>query len=114
MSKKTDTPSTFSEGSFFEYLPEEELAEIAKRFKTVTVPKGTVLFRQGEPANCFYIIRSGKVKAFRKDEEGIETDLAELSRGDSFGEMALLTGRPRSASTRSLQGGRRNRMRAPS
>jgi rhodanese-related sulfurtransferase len=103
MSKKTETPSSFSEGSFFEYLPEEKLAEIAKLFKMVTVPRGTVLFRQGEPGNSFYIIRSGKVKAFRKDEEGVETDLAELGPGDSFGEIALLTGKPRSASAETLE-----------
>lgn len=103
MTKKIDTPNTFSEGSFFEYLPEEGLAEIAKRFKTVTVPKGTVLFRQGEPGQSFYIIRSGKVKAFRKDEEGVETDLAELGPGDSFGELALLTGTPRSASAETVE-----------
>lgn len=103
MSKQTDSPRTFSEGSFFEYLPEEKLAEIAKLFKTVTAPKGTVLFRQGEPGQSFYIIRSGKVRAFRRDEEGVETDLAELGPGDSFGEIALLTGGPRTASVETLE-----------
>lgn len=103
MTKRIDPPSAFSEGSFFEYLPEEKLAEIAKLFRTVTAPKGTVLFREGEPGNSFYIIRSGKIKAFRRDEEGVETDLAELGPGDSFGEIALLTGGPRSASAETLE-----------
>ena len=40
----------------------------------------------------------GKVKVFRLSEEGIRTDLTELGEGSYFGELAIVTGQPRTAS----------------
>ena len=40
----------------------------------------------------------GKVKVFRLSEEGIRTDLTELGEGAYFGELAIVTGQPRTAS----------------
>jgi CRP-like cAMP-binding protein len=59
-------------------------------------PAGTVLFREGEPGAEMYVIHSGKVALSRRlgDREQI---LAVLPMGDFFGEMAILLGRPRSA-----------------
>ncbi|HPD61401.1 MAG TPA: cyclic nucleotide-binding domain-containing protein [Thermodesulfobacteriota bacterium] len=92
-----------TERSFFDYLPKDKLAEIVKRIPTIVIPKDTVIFRQGDPADCFYVIRSGKIKAVRKNEEGVETDLGVLGPGDGFGEYALLTGTPRTASAVTLE-----------
>ena len=86
-----------------DYLPEEKLAEIARGAATRVVPAGTIIFRQGDPGDRMYIIRYGKVRAFRVDEEGVETDVAELGPGDSFGEIPLLTGRPRAASVETVE-----------
>ncbi len=94
---------TLSERSFFDYMPAETMAEIAKRVQTKTFPAGTVIFQEGDPGDSYYIIRSGRVRAFRKDEDGVVTYLAELGPGDGFGELSLLTGSPRSASTEAVE-----------
>lgn len=83
----------------FADLPEEVLHEVARRMRILPKPKGTVLFRPGDPPDTFFLIASGQVKMFshRRGEEVLE---ALLGRGDSLGEMALLTGEPRSYTVR--------------
>lgn len=58
---------------------------------------GTVLFRERDPGDRMYVIRSGRVKIYRTLGD-TELVLAFLGAGDFLGEMALLEGLPRSAS----------------
>ncbi|MFZ5448238.1 MAG: cyclic nucleotide-binding domain-containing protein [Thermodesulfobacteriota bacterium] len=64
----------------------------------VNVPAGTRIVSQGETPEFFYVIQSGRVRVFRETSEGIRTELTELAAGSYFGEVALITGQPRSAS----------------
>jgi len=89
--------------SIFRDLPRENLDEIARSVEDRVVPPNTSIFREGDPGDNFYIIRSGSVRVFRKNETGMERDLSVLGPGDSFGEIALLTGEPRSANVESLE-----------
>jgi CRP/FNR family cyclic AMP-dependent transcriptional regulator len=57
---------------------------------------GTVLFREGEPGEKMYVIRSGRVNIWKRIADS-EITLAVLGTGEFFGEMALLEGLPRSA-----------------
>jgi CRP-like cAMP-binding protein/Fe-S-cluster-containing dehydrogenase component len=57
---------------------------------------GEVIARQGDPAECFYLIRIGFVK-ISENYPGGEMVLAYLSRGDYFGEIGLLGGGLRTA-----------------
>lgn len=66
--------------------------------RELTVPAGTCVVRQGDPPNHFYVVISGKLKVFRETHDGIRTELTELGPGDYFGEVALVTGKARSAS----------------
>lgn len=81
----------------FRSVQEEQLAEIASVLKSEIVPAKEILFRKGDPGNSFYIVHSGKLRVFLKGENGVETNLNWLILGDCFGEMALLTGEPRSS-----------------
>jgi CRP-like cAMP-binding protein/rhodanese-related sulfurtransferase len=103
MSQPRNIENKLTERSFFDYLPKEELAEIVKKIHTLVLPPGTVVFRQGDPADSFYFIRSGRIRAFRSDENGVETELGVLGPGDGFGELALLTGMPRTASAATME-----------
>lgn len=64
----------------------------------VTVPPGTRIVNQGEDPEFFYVIQSGRVRVFRETEDRIRTELTELTAGAYFGEVALVTGQPRTAS----------------
>ncbi|MFL6255493.1 MAG: DUF1003 domain-containing protein [Pyrinomonadaceae bacterium] len=60
-------------------------------------PAGSVLFRKGEQGGAMYLIEGGRVRIHINDRNGDEVTLAELAAGDFFGEMAILDGKPRSA-----------------
>jgi CRP/FNR family transcriptional regulator, cyclic AMP receptor protein len=57
---------------------------------------GDVLFREGDAADVMYVIQAGEIEIRRKMGDA-ERVLAVLPAGEFFGEMAILTGRPRSA-----------------
>ena len=103
MTVKHAKEDTMVRSPVFEALPEEKLAEIAGVMQDHVLPDRTLVFRQGDPGTTFYIIASGKVRVYRKDRDGVETDLSVLGAGQSFGEMALLTDRPRSANVETLE-----------
>ncbi len=63
--------------------------------------KGEVIFREGESGACMYLVRAGKVLISRRVLD-IEKRLDTLSRGDYFGEMALIEALPRSATATAL------------
>jgi putative oxidoreductase len=72
----------------------------------VNVPAGTRIVSQGEIPEYFYVIQSGRVRVFRETEERIRTELTELAAGSYFGEVALITGRPRTASVEAAEDSR--------
>ncbi|MBX7097911.1 MAG: Crp/Fnr family transcriptional regulator [Myxococcaceae bacterium] len=61
------------------------------------LPKGTVLFREGELGKEMFVLQSGKV-AIAKKVRDVEKVLAVLGPGEFFGEMAIISNKPRNAS----------------
>jgi CRP-like cAMP-binding protein len=59
---------------------------------------GEYIFYQGDPGIGLYVIREGDVRIIRSDEEDNEIELATISKGDFFGELAMVDGEKRSAS----------------
>jgi CRP/FNR family cyclic AMP-dependent transcriptional regulator len=70
---------------------------ISGQFERVLLSPGEVLFRQGDSAQSAYIVDEGWISIARKDQEGHEIVLANLSEGALFGELALLDNEPRNA-----------------
>src|SRR5690349_5309670 len=60
-------------------------------------PKGTVLFREGDTGKEMFVLQSGRV-AITKRVRDVEKVLAILGPGEFFGEMAIISNRPRNAS----------------
>ena len=81
----------------FRTLPHDAITLIAEKLQLVAFRKDTMIFTIDDPGDCMYIIKSGEVKVIAGTDENDEV-LAYLGRGNYFGEMALLTEEPRSAS----------------
>lgn len=77
----------------FAALPPYHLERLARNADWLSVPAGAVVIRQGQPGALFYIVDSGEFTV-SVDDQVLPT---RLSRGDSFGELALLRSEPRSA-----------------
>jgi rhodanese-related sulfurtransferase len=87
----------------FRDLPEEALNAIARAVQDLVVPQHAIVFREGDPGDSLYIIGSGRVRIFGRNEKGVEVDLSIQGPGDTFGEMELLTGEPMSADVEVLE-----------
>ncbi|MCX5787658.1 MAG: patatin-like phospholipase family protein [Elusimicrobia bacterium] len=83
----------------FRDLVAEDLEKLALRLQPLSLPKGATLYSRGEPGNSFYLIASGQVRLLA-ERGGREVVTAFLGRGDSLGEISLLTGEPRSVTVR--------------
>lgn len=68
----------------------------------IELPGGETLFEEGDPEDGVYFVISGRLRAF-VDQEGTPRAIGEISRGETVGEMAVLTGEPRSASIRAVR-----------
>jgi cAMP-dependent protein kinase regulator len=85
----------------FDDLDEEMLSDLAGRVDIVTVGDGQSVFRRGDVADAFYVVRSGTIRIEDEDvEEGDTVVLTTLARGDAFGELGLLGSAPRAATAR--------------
>ncbi|HTP71172.1 MAG TPA: Crp/Fnr family transcriptional regulator [Burkholderiaceae bacterium] len=82
-------------------IEERALQYLLEPVPSITVPAGRFFFRERDPADCMYVLESGRV-AVLKDWAGRELLLREMGPGDCFGEMALLDLFPRSASVRAV------------
>jgi len=80
----------------FAKLTPRTLAEAADRMGFERHRAGTVLFRQGDAGEKFYLIKQGRVDVVRTTD-GIARSVAKLGRGDFFGEAALMLDVPRNA-----------------
>lgn len=85
----------------FAPVPSDKFDELAEVLEHQTIPAGTSIVRQDGKGDSMYLIARGVVRVSREDD-GEERDLATLFAGDFFGEMALLTGEPRTATCRAV------------
>jgi CheY-like chemotaxis protein len=83
---------------FFRTLGKDGIGFIVERLKFKPFENNETICKAGDPGDKMFIIISGRVKVVVTSEEGEEKVIASLGGGDYFGEMALLTGEPRSAS----------------
>ncbi|KAM4740610.1 protein kinase, cAMP-dependent, regulatory, type II, alpha, B isoform 1-T2 [Anableps anableps] len=96
--------------AFIESVPLLNCLELSERMKIVdvlgvrTFNDGDRIIAQGDKADCFYIVESGEVKIMIKTKtkagkrDNTEVEVARCSRGQYFGELALVTNKPRAAS----------------
>jgi uncharacterized membrane protein len=100
IARKQMNVETLRQVPLFESLDTEAARELCALLESVDSKAGTVLFRTGDEGDAMYLIEQGKVRIYVQAKDGHEVTLTELYRGDFFGEMALLDGKPRSADAR--------------
>ena len=72
-----------------------ERSKVADALETVKFPSGSTIIKEGEPGDNFFILESGAAEVYKG---GNSTCLKTYSKGDYFGELALLNDAPRAAS----------------
>jgi len=74
-----------------------ERHKIADALESVTYNDGEIVIKQGDVGENFYLIESGEAAVFQEDDQGIIREISTLHKGEYFGELALLTDKPRAA-----------------
>ncbi|HNB50919.1 MAG TPA: ATP-binding cassette domain-containing protein [Anaerolineales bacterium] len=88
--------------TLFANLSDEICEEAASQFHSEYYDPGQTVIYQGEEGDKFYLIVRGQVKIHATDRQGVDHFIEVLEDGDHFGEMALLTERPRNATVETI------------
>lgn len=98
-----ETIDFFRKVDLFRFLSDGQLQRLASQARTVAFPEGNVIKDQ-DSADGLYIIKSGMAKVTKSATEatGVEAVLAILRQGNSFGEISLIDGLPRSANVAAM------------
>lgn len=86
----------------FESLTEGELQKIASFCRTLKVSKKGIVFHEGDSAEGFYVLSSGKVVVYKISEEGKEQVIHIVEQGQTFAEGAVFSGKSYPASAKTL------------
>jgi type IV pilus assembly protein PilB len=93
-----DSVTYLKQSNLFSELGHDDLLAIAATLVQRVYPANTIVVKEGAPGDSMFIIREGEVQVRRRtDTSGTEQFIAALGEGACFGEIGLLTGRPRSA-----------------
>ena len=86
----------------FEVLGAEEREAVVREMEVESHDEGSVIINEGDPGSSMYLIASGEVKVYTRGNAGT-LYLARLGEGDFFGEVSVLTGKPRTATITASQ-----------
>ena len=91
-----------AKASLFSALDDEAASALRATMVKVDLPRGGVLFNEGDPGDRLYVINEGKIKLGATSGDGRETLLAILGPGEMFGELSLFDPGPRNATAVAL------------
>ncbi len=92
------------ESGMFGDVPVETLNELAGRVRLRAVPRGGIVVRQGDIADAYYLVRSGRFEAIEEPADGTPARvLRTILRGEGFGEFGLLESARRTATVRAAE-----------
>jgi CRP-like cAMP-binding protein len=84
-------------------LPSDAIDQLARTVQCRVTQRHEIIFREGDPADAFYIIASGRVRMFVRHKNKLEMDFTVLGPGEHFGEISLLRGHTHTVSMESLE-----------
>ncbi|MEA2589561.1 MAG: hypothetical protein QOH66_2488 [Actinomycetota bacterium] len=98
----SEVTGLLAETELFGHLDAGTLARLAAESTIRSYPKGQCIFQQGDSGDCLFVVARGLLKVYTASEQGDDMVLATLRRPDTFGELAIIDGGPRSASVEAL------------
>ncbi len=103
MSTELEKIQFLSKVSLFTSLSEKALLDLSAITVEQAVPAKTMVFKEGDPGDALYIIKSGKVNILKRTSSGTDSVLATLGKEMVIGDMAVIDDMPRSASVATVQ-----------
>jgi cAMP-dependent protein kinase regulator len=89
--------SRIMQSIIFGMIDEKDINIVIGAMDERNCPGGEVIIKQGEPADCLYVVELGELDCYKKFPDGEEKKVKEYFEGDSFGELALLYNSNRAA-----------------
>jgi CRP-like cAMP-binding protein len=86
----SDEAESLSRVQMFKRLTPEELEQLAEMVDQVHYEAGQTVFNENDKGDALYVVDSGAVRIWVRDEDVQPVTLAELKAGDFFGELAVL------------------------
>jgi ATP-binding cassette subfamily B protein len=87
----------------FSIYSDEDLSALIEAVQLKSLSAGELVFEQDDPGQTFYIVYSGKIRILQKTADDKEVNLGVRSKGDHFGETALISDQPRNAGARAVE-----------
>lgn len=94
----SEVTEILSRAGIFQGVDPSAVRFLIEQLDSVTFPRGTTIFDEGEPGDRLYIIISGKVKLARHSVDGRENLLTVMGPSDMFGELSIFYPGPRTSS----------------
>ncbi|MGO2057998.1 MAG: CRP-like cAMP-activated global transcriptional regulator GlxR [Candidatus Corynebacterium faecigallinarum] len=92
-----EVPEILSRAGIFQGVESTAVNALIEQLESVTFPRGTTIFDEGEPGDRLFIIIDGKVKLARHAPDGRENLLTIMGPSDMFGELSIFDPGPRTS-----------------
>jgi hypothetical protein len=93
----TPTAAAVAPSPLFSDFSGMELVAVMRGLHLLSFDPGDIVITEGEPGDSLFVLTTGTVKAFVKNPAGRHIQVREMSEGEFFGEISILTGKPRTA-----------------
>ena len=90
-------PAPAVESPLFTSFSQEELVAVIQGLRLLSFESGDIVITEGEPGDSLFVLTSGIVKAFIRNPAGKNVQVREMNEGAFFGEISILSGKPRTA-----------------
>ena len=96
-------PATQAKGAgalgtpLFRGMSPEEIAAVIRGIRLLSFGPGSIVVTEGEPGDSLFVVTTGLCRAFVRNATNRNLEVRQLSEGDFFGEISILTGQPRTA-----------------
>ncbi len=88
----------FHRSPLFSTFASDELLAVIRGLSLLTFEAGEIIVSENEPGDSLFVVASGSVRIYARDRSGHNNQVRLLEQGEFFGEISLLSGKPRTAS----------------